>query len=357
MLQNCAASTFLTLLTLTRCLPTLAHRLPTQWSERGHTNNLVHKDVVVIGGGAAGTYAAVRLAQEGKSVALIERNDRLGGHVNTYYDQKTGEPFDYGVIFYGNCSVTMDFFNYLGVEVTGGEEPKTQIFADFATGATIPHDIVANKTGDYLTSLKGWIVQLAKYPWLTDNSGWHFPATFDDEIFMPFGEYLAKYNLGGLATLLTYTSQSGNILGAPALYYMKWCNRAASGLGGYWQKDGNNQEIYNTAFTKLGAAKNVYLNSKVNAVHRDSHGVAVRFATPSGEHTVMASQLVMAIPPTLDNLGFLDISPTERSLFGQFNNNYIYSGVVLNSGLPQESVVINFDPSQPFGIPPSPLNP
>jgi succinate dehydrogenase/fumarate reductase flavoprotein subunit len=34
-------------------------------------------DVVVVGGGASGTYAAVRLKDEGMKVLLIERDDHL----------------------------------------------------------------------------------------------------------------------------------------------------------------------------------------------------------------------------------------------------------------------------------------
>ena len=40
---------------------------------------VLQRDVCVIGGGASGTYAAVRLQQMGKSVALIEKQSRLGG--------------------------------------------------------------------------------------------------------------------------------------------------------------------------------------------------------------------------------------------------------------------------------------
>lgn len=42
-------------------------------------NEVLERDVCVIGGGASGTYAAVQLQQMGKSVALIEKQSRLGG--------------------------------------------------------------------------------------------------------------------------------------------------------------------------------------------------------------------------------------------------------------------------------------
>ena len=35
-------------------------------------------DIIVIGGGPAGMFAAITAAQAGKKVLLLERNDRLG---------------------------------------------------------------------------------------------------------------------------------------------------------------------------------------------------------------------------------------------------------------------------------------
>ena len=35
-------------------------------------------DVIVIGGGAAGMFAAITAAKQGRDVLLLERNDRLG---------------------------------------------------------------------------------------------------------------------------------------------------------------------------------------------------------------------------------------------------------------------------------------
>ncbi|KAK4504440.1 hypothetical protein PRZ48_005356 [Zasmidium cellare] len=350
-------SMLLSLFALVAPVPTFAHILGPNHAWGGRSSNIVQKDVVVIGGGAAGTYATVRLQQEGKSVALIEKKNRLGGHVDTYIDPTTGNPFDYGVIYYGNSSVTRNFFDYVGVEMESSLQEKTQVYANFNTGAKVANSVVANETGNFQAAIGAWMKQLEKYPWLTDQTGFHLPATIPEELFLPFGEYIEKYNLGGFTTLLSYTAQQGNLLETPTFYFMKWLNIPSSGFGGIWQKDQNNQKIYDAAFNKLGGASNVYLSSKVDAVRRNSWGVEVCFSTPSGQYIVRASQLIMAIPPKIDNLGFLDISSTEQSLFMQLQNNYISTGVVLNSGLPDASVVINFDTTQPFGIPPAPVNP
>ena len=50
---------------------------------RSHPEPL-ERDVCIIGGGSSGTYAAIRLQQMGVTVALIEKEDRLGGKQTTF---------------------------------------------------------------------------------------------------------------------------------------------------------------------------------------------------------------------------------------------------------------------------------
>lgn len=45
--------------------------------------DIIIRDVCIIGGGATGTYAAVRLGDFNKSVVVIETKGRLGGHTET----------------------------------------------------------------------------------------------------------------------------------------------------------------------------------------------------------------------------------------------------------------------------------
>lgn len=39
------------------------------------------KDVIILGGGASGSYAAVRLKDSGKTVVLVEQKDHLASHL------------------------------------------------------------------------------------------------------------------------------------------------------------------------------------------------------------------------------------------------------------------------------------
>ena len=51
---------------------------------RFSANDIVEKDVAIIGGGASGTYAAVRLREDfGVSVVVVEKEDHLVRHSET----------------------------------------------------------------------------------------------------------------------------------------------------------------------------------------------------------------------------------------------------------------------------------
>jgi phytoene dehydrogenase-like protein len=98
-------------------------------------SQVVEREVCVIGGGSAGTYAAVRLQQLGKTVAVVERQDPLGGHVHTYQSAQTGETFEYGVVVYGKISVAKDYFDALGAsysEWTSFQVNEKILAADFS---------------------------------------------------------------------------------------------------------------------------------------------------------------------------------------------------------------------------------
>ena len=54
------------------------------------TKHVINTDVVIIGGGGTGIYAAIQLKDQGKKIMVIESKPRLGGHTETYHDPETG---------------------------------------------------------------------------------------------------------------------------------------------------------------------------------------------------------------------------------------------------------------------------
>ena len=61
----------------------------------------IEADVCVVGGGYAGLTAARRLARAGKSVAVLEARDRVGGRIWTY-PLSDGSPVDRGGAWLAN---------------------------------------------------------------------------------------------------------------------------------------------------------------------------------------------------------------------------------------------------------------
>src|SRR3974377_1569616 len=81
------------------------------------TPHFIERDVCIIGGGSAGTYTAVRLGGLGKSVLLVERSGRLGGHAQTFVDPATGVPIDIGVVDFENTPLLHNYFNCFNVTI------------------------------------------------------------------------------------------------------------------------------------------------------------------------------------------------------------------------------------------------
>lgn len=72
-------------------------------------------DAVVIGSGFAGCSAAVRLAEAGKAVVLVEEAPRLGGRATSFLDRDTGERVDNGQhAVFGCYTATYDFLARIG---------------------------------------------------------------------------------------------------------------------------------------------------------------------------------------------------------------------------------------------------
>jgi squalene-associated FAD-dependent desaturase len=74
------------------------------------------RSAVVMGGGVAGIAAAVRLAEAGIAVTLIETRKRLGGRATSHIDQQTGGFIDNCQhVLLGCCTNLIDLYERLGV--------------------------------------------------------------------------------------------------------------------------------------------------------------------------------------------------------------------------------------------------
>jgi squalene-associated FAD-dependent desaturase len=104
------------------------------------------RDAIVIGGGAAGLSAAVRLASAGLCVQVLEARPHLGGRATAFRDPRTGEWVDNGQhLLLGCYHETFDFLSLVGAIDRVRVQPSLQVpfvdeqgVATMLTCATLP---------------------------------------------------------------------------------------------------------------------------------------------------------------------------------------------------------------------------
>jgi hypothetical protein len=97
--------------------------------------------------------------------------------------------------------------------------------------------------------------------------------------------------------------------------------------------DGNG-EIYNKASAILKGK--VLYSSQVVASSRPADGTHVKLgvATPTGNKLIIASKLLVSIPPLLNNMKPFGLTTRESNIFSQWSYSGYYTILVNNTGLP-----------------------
>jgi hypothetical protein len=181
-------------------------------------DNVITRDVCVIGGGSGGTYAATRLRQLDQSVIVIEKEDIMGGHTNTYTVPGSGLTIDYGVVFFHNISIVRDYFAYYKVPIGPASitNPTSSFNVDFRTGKVVEGFV----SSDPSAALQTWVEQLNKYPYLT--AGINLPDPVPADLLLPFKDFVKKYDLADMVQLISNLGQGyADLIDQPTLYSMK----------------------------------------------------------------------------------------------------------------------------------------
>ncbi|HTV19947.1 MAG TPA: FAD-dependent oxidoreductase [Polyangiaceae bacterium] len=316
----------------------------------------IERDVCIVGGGAAGTFAALGLRDRGKSVVVVERADRLGGHCETFHDPASGAAIDIGVIVFPDNALVRGLFARYGVPLAPAAfAPATNQFVDFRTGQAVaafqPSALeVGTALATYLQILE------ARFPFL-DANGFQLPAPGPelDELLLPFGEWVSLYGLEALLpTFFLFEQGFGPLLDATTLYVLKNMNRAVVGsvlANSFLFAPLGAGALYEGAESELGS--DVLYESEVCDVERGS-GICLRVRTPEGERRIRAQSLLFTAPPVLDNLSTFDLDRRERALFARFRRHHYWTAVAAIGGMPIGVSLVNAAPDTPFNLGPLP---
>ena len=329
-------------------------------------DDAITRDVAILGGGSAGTYAALRLRDLGHSVVVLERTQRLGGHAETYYDPVTGAPIDIGVIIFPDDPLVRGYFGRLGVALvpgTGGSGGTSQS-VDFRTGLPVT---AYSPTPEELGAAFGTYLQLwtTRFSFLAQN-GYKLPGPGPvlDDLLLPFGEFTQKYGLNALLpTFFLYEQGFGPLLAATTLYVLKNMSAAvvnAAISGGFLAVPSGTSALYRAATEELDG--DVLLGARVTQVERASAAgnrargsrIAIRVHTSEGPLLVRAKKLLITAPPLPSNLRVLDLDSAESSIFSRFLPSYYWTAVAEIEGNLQGVSLVNAAPDTPFNLPPLP---
>jgi hypothetical protein len=313
-------------------------------------SHVIHRDVCVIGGGSAGTYAATRLGDFGKSVVLVEAKDRLGGHTETYHDPVTGGTVDIGVIVFEDDPLVHRHFSRFGVDLTPiAGFGAVNRYVDFRSGRPVDY------TPPPPVTLPAYYQHISQYGPI--DTVFDLPDPVPQDLVAPFADFVEKYDFGAVVPLVfNYGQGIGNILDLPALYSINTFGQGVTRniLAGSFLTTAahDNSLLYERATAHLG--DDVLLESQVMRVDRSSREVRVLVATPGGPRLIRAKKLVVAIPPLLRSFAGFDLDAVERSLFSQFISGAYYTGVVRLSGVPDGVSLENVAAETPYNLPPLP---
>lgn len=317
--------------------------------------DIISKDVAIVGGGSAGCYSAISLKDKEKSVIVIEKKDRVGGNTETYIDPTTGTPIDIGVLVFHNISVVTNYFKRFDIPLTRYEEDTgdKSAYYDFRSGTEL--NISFPSLTETAAAFTNYAQFLDKYPRL--NDGLFLPDPVPEDLLLPFGEFAEKYDIGAsLNTMYELDPAVGNFTTVPTVERMRTMGLSLveqTAAGFLTTARHNNSEIYSRIQAELLSASSLLLNSEVVLTWRqnDSEGVQLVVSTPEGPKLILAKKLLMTIPPKPKLLENFDLSEDEMAIFSKFIDVGYYTSIVKNTGLPADLGVFNYNPDTPYNFP------
>ncbi|KAF7594764.1 hypothetical protein BBP40_008471 [Aspergillus hancockii] len=306
----------------------------------GTQSNELFRDVVIVGGGASGAYAAVRIRDDfGKSVALVEKQNILGGMVDSYTDPKTGLPYDYGVKSFLDTGNATGFFDRFGIARGNPSSVKvTTNYIDFRTGR--PVNFTLPPMADQMAAMAKFLDIVEPWEHLTQPGYNNFPQpdAIPEDLLLPYGEFITKYGLKDAMPLM-YQSTGlglGNMTQETTLFVLQGfgASMARAFIGKQAQfvpASGRNQDLYDAIAEDL-AEDVLYSSTVIKSQRSDSGAVLTVRNNKTGKITqIHARRLLLAIEPTAENRAPFDLDSNEEKLLSKFTYTNEYTGLVNNA--------------------------
>ncbi|MEK6312066.1 MAG: NAD(P)/FAD-dependent oxidoreductase, partial [Curtobacterium sp.] len=265
----------------------------------------IEKDVVVIGAGVTGLVAANRLVAEGRSVAVLEARDRVGGR--TWTNDIEGVTLEIGGQWVSpDQTALLETLEELGLETYDRYREGSSVYVD-------QHGSRTEYTGDIFplpestaTEIERLVAVVDEYVAKVDPSRpWETPdAEALDEV--SFREWLRRLSDDRVATENVELFIAGAMLTKPAHTFSALQALLMAASAGSFSNlvdadfildkrvVGGMQQVSERLAAALG--DDVHLNAPVRTLRWDDEGVV---AIADGGVEVRARQALVAVPPPL----------------------------------------------------------
>jgi hypothetical protein len=266
--------------------------------------------------------------------------DVQGGMVDTFVEEKTGNTYDFGVQSFLNVSNSMQFFDRFNISVGSSSTGPSLIteYIDFNTGEKVEFEPPSYT--EQIAAVSKFLKVIEPWESMLRPGYWNFPGPdkIPEDLLIPFGEFLTKYDLEEGAPIIYSTTGLGvgnmsEVATMFALQSFGWdMARGLTGkMGLFVPTTGGIQSLYNAIATDLG--DDVLYSTTVIDTHRTDFGVflTVRNHKTGKVSVIVARRLLVAIEPTEDNVATLDLRPSEWKTLSKFTYSNEFTGLVDNA--------------------------
>lgn len=307
----------------------------TPWPERvfGQEQGVMERDVVIIGAGASGMFAAHHLLAKGYSVAVIEKQNRPGGHSYTHRISGQSGHVDMGVRIYPNRPLIREVLDQYEI---GYEKIPIQninsTYMNFESGEISPFK-EPNRLKT-LWSIVRYLRQYGRMASFLEDPGYQFPEAIDDELWLPFGEFLEKRKLAeGYSSLTNYLQGFGKVSELPTYFALKNLRPVivmSAIRDAFIAPNAGVDELYWKMAERLKGS--LFLESVATKITRGDQ-IVCEVESKGTRSIIQAKKLIVACPPSAKNLAVLDQSQEERELFAKFKANQYWTALLRVQGL------------------------
>ncbi|OLN91624.1 Beta-cyclopiazonate dehydrogenase 1 [Colletotrichum chlorophyti] len=325
---------------------------------------IIERDVVILGGGASGAHAAVRLREDlNKTIVVVEKQNRLGGHVATFTDPESGAPFDFGVNSYTDYTGAREFFARFNIPVKAPSRlALTTTYANFNTGGLSNYSLPSPT--ETTAALQAYLALCEKYESSILPSYADFPNTttgIPEDLTLKFSDFVKKYSLeAAVPRIFQVTGLGmGNLAEQTTLYVMQAfgspITRSFLGtVSSFVPASRRNQDLFDAIAELLH--DDVLFSSTAVKTTRTDDGVQVVVRSDGDQFTLIrAKRLVISFEPTLNNLNGIDVDDQEIAVFSKWDWSTVYVGVVSHSSLPNGYSFTNVIPTHWLSLPGTPF--